>query len=117
MPQQYQVPPGKPNDGRDFTIPADPDVPDLVKIFQDYSDTLPLTPLIVTSDTAPTPAVDGMLWFDSSVARLMVYYNTVWVDVTGTNTAKAGLVVVELTAAQYAALPVKDPNVLYVVDN
>jgi len=38
---------------------------------------------VTISDTAPSSPTVGMLWFDSSTARLFIYYDSTWVQVGG----------------------------------
>jgi hypothetical protein len=38
---------------------------------------------VTVSDTAPASPVEGDLWFESDTGRLLVYYDSTWVEVGG----------------------------------
>jgi len=48
---------------------------------KDYVDSITGSPAMPVGNTAPTPASDGNLWFDTLTERVHVYYGNTWVAI------------------------------------
>lgn len=53
---------------------------------------------VTASDTPPSSPTAGQLWFESDTGKLFIYYDSTWVDISGSDgaTGPAGQGVIDL---------------------